>query len=380
MGKKSGGGKKGKPVQTVKSLKAKAKAKGRGQGKAKAESVRQQARHEAKEVTRASRGRRRAHGKEEAINETRQRLRTKLLQRQLTRGPAAKPGEERRGVLVELAKLQTEAGQQRSAIKLLQEALDMSPDDTDFQVRTPLLALYMDRAMTEEASSMLKGPLFEMGADAEAASNAKREAATVGLYSLALLSYIKIHVLQDCKKKDRDGKKAEVLQRLQAAHRHNPFVAEYIAFAPAFEQDFPLGCELPPAASEGILERKLLEALRYCCQLGGRGQISVWQDSGPFVRKFVREALFEGEAGPDATTDVKGDETEVDEPPPLPPLPAASSQEPPVLTRWRRAREAAMQLWASDIATEAGLGEGQEECEEEEVSFTDDDAVDDDVC
>mmetsp|Transcript_44202 Transcript_44202/g.92295 ORF Transcript_44202/g.92295 Transcript_44202/m.92295 type:complete len:379 (-) Transcript_44202:3-1139(-) len=378
MGKKSGGKKgKPKPVQTVKSLKAKAKGP---PGKAKAESLRQQARHEAK-ASSSKRGRR-AHGKEEAINETRQRLRAKLLQRQLTRGPAAKPGEERRGILVELAGFQTEAGQQRSAIRLLQEALDMSPEDTDFQVRTPLLALYMDRAMTEEASSMLKGPLFEIGADAEAASNAKREAATVGLYSLALLSYIKIHVLQDCKKKDREGKKAEVLQRLQAAHRHNPFVAEYIAFAPAFEQDFPLGCELPPAASDGILERKLLEALRYCCQLGGRGQIPVWQDAGPFVRKFVREALFEGEAedGSDPTTDVKNDQTEVDEPPPLPLLPPASSQEPPVLTRWRRARGAAMQLWASDIATEAGLGEGQEECEEEEVSFTDDDAVDDDVC
>ncbi|CAE7226375.1 unnamed protein product [Symbiodinium natans] len=398
MGKKSGGGKrKGKPVQTVSSIKAKGCKVRRSKGQAKGdkgESARKQVRHEAKE-TRALR--RRAHGKEEAVHETRQRLRAKLLQRQLTRGPAAKPGEERRQILVELAGFQTEAGQQRSAIKLLQEALDMCPDDPDFKVRAPLLALYMDRAMTEEAASLLKGPLFEIetapmapeGSERESsatsatgATGAKREAITVGRYSLALLSYISVRVLQEHKK--RDGKKAEgrLLERLRAAHRQNPFVAEYIAFAPAFEPVFPLGCDLPGLhglPAEGSCEMELLEALRYCCQMGGRGQISVWLDTDPFVRSFVREVLFEGGAGQEATTDA-GEEKELDEPPPLPLLPAQSPGEPPVLTRWRRAREAAMQLWASDIAAEAGFCEGQEECEEEEGSFTDDDAVDDDVC
>ena len=42
----------------------------------------------------------------------------------------------------------------------LQEALDIAPEDEDFKVRSQLLALYMDRAMTEEAASLLKGPLF----------------------------------------------------------------------------------------------------------------------------------------------------------------------------------------------------------------------------
>ena len=369
MGKKSGSSKKkGKPVQTVKSLKAKGGTRARGPSKN--DSSRRQARHEAKE-TRVLR--RRAHGKEDAVNETRQRLRAKLLQRQLTRGPAAKPGEERRKVLIELGGLQTEAGQLRSATKSFQEALDMSPDDADFQVRALLLGLYMDQAMTEEATSMLKGPLFEMAAEAESASGARREAMTAGLYSLALLTYISVRVLQEYRKKPREAKKAEdrLVERLQAAHRQNPFVAEFIAFAPAFEPAFPLRCDLPPQVSDAILEAQLLEALKYCCQIGGRGQISVWLDTDPFVRRFVRELLFEGqgsEAGADG-----------EEPPPLAALPAQSSGEPSVLTRWRRAREAAMRLWASDIAAEAGL-EGQEECEEEEGSFTDDNAVDDDVC
>ena len=372
MGKRSGGGKKkGKPVQTVKTIKA--KGRDRSKGSAKNDSNRKQSRQEAKE-TRALR--RRAHGKEEAINETRQRLRTKLLQRQLTRGRTAKHGEERRQVLIELAGLQTEAGQQRAAIKSLQEALDMSPEDADFKVRAPLLGLYMDQAMTEEATSLLKGPLFEMGAETESASGAKCEAMTVGLYSLALLSYISVRVLQEYKKKPREGKIAEdrLLERLQAAHRHNPFVAEFIAFAPAYEPVFPLGCDLPPAATEASLETKLLQALRYCCQTGGRGQVSVWLDTDPFVRAFVRECLFENDRMEPAEHTNESTET-----PPLAVLPAQSSTESSVLTRWRRAREAGMRLWASDIAAEAGL-HGQEECGEEELSFTDDDAVDDDVC
>ena len=31
-----------------------------------------------------------------------------------------------------------------------------------------------------------------------------------------------------------------------AAHKQNPFVAEFLAFAPAFESVFPFACELPP--------------------------------------------------------------------------------------------------------------------------------------
>lgn len=48
-----------------------------------------------------------------------------------------------------------------------------------------------------------------------------------------------------------------------------------------------------PAAPE--TEVQLLEALRYCCQLGGRGQAPVWLDTDSAVRRWVREELFEEE-------------------------------------------------------------------------------------
>ena len=52
------------------------------------------------------------------MEETRQRLRAKLLQRQLQRGPGARPGPERRRALLELAQFQAE-GRQKLAIQQL---------------------------------------------------------------------------------------------------------------------------------------------------------------------------------------------------------------------------------------------------------------------
>ncbi|CAJ1351672.1 unnamed protein product, partial [Effrenium voratum] len=107
---------------------------------------------------------------------------------------------------------------------------------------------------------------------------------------------------------------------------------------------------------------QLLEALRYCCQLGGRGQAPVWLDTDSAVRRWVREELFE---------------EDTDAPPlaALPPNAGGAGGEGAVLGRWRRARQSAMELWAAEMQQEAGLL--QEEACEEEQSFTDDDVLDD---
>ncbi|CAJ1330356.1 unnamed protein product, partial [Effrenium voratum] len=243
MAKKSKGGGGGKKVGQG-SKKLKSSDKGKGQGK----SGRTESRREARD--RPGRPVRRAHGKEDAVEETRQRLRAKLLQRQLQRGPGARPGPERRRALLELAQFQAE-GRQKLAIQSLQEALDIAPEDEDFKVRSQLLALYMDRAMTEEAASLLKGPLFtevmQGSCPPDAAWDAKHEAMTVGCYSLAVLSYISTRVLREHRKPKAVQEAEERLQaRLRAAHKQNPFVAEFLAFAPAFESVFPFACELPP--------------------------------------------------------------------------------------------------------------------------------------
>ena len=41
------------------------------------------------------------------------------------------------------------AGLRAFRFRSFQEALDMAPEDEEFQVRGPLLCLYLDRAMTE---------------------------------------------------------------------------------------------------------------------------------------------------------------------------------------------------------------------------------------
>ncbi|CAK9071095.1 unnamed protein product [Durusdinium trenchii] len=341
----------------------------KGSGKGRHGARRKELRQEMKESQRKRQ--KRAHGKE--VEETRQRLRLKLLERQLSRGPGASPGELRRQLLVEAAQLQSKNGRPKVALQWLQEALDLQPDDTEFHVRTSLLCLYMDRAMAEEAASLLKGPLFtsihdasasaesgDGGSAAETTARKAHEAKTAGCYSIALLSYISVHVLMEHKKPKAQKEAAQrLLERLRKAHAQNPFIAEFLAFAPAFEPTFPFGCELPEyeATAEEAL---LLEALSYCCQWGVRGQAPVWLDTDDNVRRFLRETLFEGDE--DAA--------------PLAPLPEPQPQEAQVLQRWRRAREEAMQLWAAEMSQDAGLT-GAEEALEEELDFTDDDVLND---
>lgn len=334
----------------------KSKKQKKGSGKGSSSSRRKEARQELKEANK--RPQKRAHGKE--VDETRQRLRSKWLERQLSRGPGSRVGPERRTLLLEMAQLQLAAGRSKAALQSLREALDMDPEDVDFAVRGPLLCLYLDKAMAEEAASLLKGPLFEdaMQGDLPAEPSAKqREAVTAGCYSIALLSYISVRVVREYKKpKAVEEAEERLLKRLQKAHQQNPFIAEFLAFAPAFESTFPFGCELPEASGAEKLEEQLLEALRYCCQWGGRGQAPVWlDDTNATVRRFIRETLFEAEDASDAA-----------------PLAEASPNEAPVLQRWRRAREEAMQLWATEMAQEAGFG--REEQMEEEV-LTEDEEI-----
>ncbi|CAE8686466.1 unnamed protein product, partial [Polarella glacialis] len=196
-------------------------SKGKGKGKGD-DSNRKLSRQEQREAHRHSLGRmpRRAQGGNQAIEETRQRLRMKALQRQLLRGPSVKPGEERRTVLRDLGLLHAGAGRSAPAIEALEEALNISPEDPDFSVRGPLLCLYLDGARTEEATSMLKGPLFEsllaeapIGQPPSSTSSeflmAKKAAATTGCYSIAVLSYVSVCVLQEYRKKPTEGQAAE---------------------------------------------------------------------------------------------------------------------------------------------------------------------------
>eukprot|EP00930_Biecheleria_cincta_P076066 TRINITY_DN63274_c0_g1_i1.p1 TRINITY_DN63274_c0_g1~~TRINITY_DN63274_c0_g1_i1.p1 ORF type:complete len:433 (+),score=123.86 TRINITY_DN63274_c0_g1_i1:71-1300(+) len=389
MAKKGAGGgkkKKGGGVQVISQIKAKGGGKGRGKASSggtsgDGTSARRQLRQEHRQAARAGRGQKRAHGKEQAVEETRQRLRLKVLQRQLLRGPASKPCSERRSVLLELGRLQAEAARQRLAIEHLQEALNISPDDEDFLVRTPLLCLYVDAARSEDAAALLKGPLFqrlleEAGTSSKRANAAKQAAITVGCYSIALLSYISVYVIRE-HRKSQALKSAEerLIKRIKAARSQNPFVAEFLAFSPAFEPVFPLGCDLPPPSPEATEEElAMLEALQYCCGGCGRGQSAVWLDADDQIRKFLRETLFEEDEEPpaaDAKEDVPVEET----PPPLAPLPPPFAREPEVISRWRRAREEAMDLWATEMAADAGLdakgAEGLEGGEEEHP--TDDD-------
>lgn len=94
-----------------------------------------------------------------------------------------------------------------------------------------------------------------------------------------------------------------------------------------------------------------MEALDYVCRQGGRGQVAVWLDTDEDVRRFVRLTLYE--------EDGKEDEA------PLAPLPQPLPSEAAVITRWRRAREDAMELWAGEMSVDGG-SEGGEEGEEED--------------
>ena len=53
------------------------------------------------------------------VDETRQRLRSKWLERQLSRGPGSRVGPERRTLLLEMAQLQLAAGRSKAALQPL---------------------------------------------------------------------------------------------------------------------------------------------------------------------------------------------------------------------------------------------------------------------
>eukprot|EP00913_Durusdinium_trenchii_P009097 g8552.t1 len=94
--------------------------------------------------------------------------------------------------------------------------------------------------MAEEAASLLKGPLFtsihdasasaesgDGGSAAETTARKAHEAKTAGCYSIALLSYISVHVLMEHKKPKAQKEAAQrLLERLRKAHAQNPFIAE----------------------------------------------------------------------------------------------------------------------------------------------------------
>eukprot|EP00747_Dinoflagellata_sp_TGD_P029068 gnl/TRDRNA2_/TRDRNA2_133668_c0_seq1.p1 gnl/TRDRNA2_/TRDRNA2_133668_c0~~gnl/TRDRNA2_/TRDRNA2_133668_c0_seq1.p1 ORF type:complete len:243 (-),score=68.13 gnl/TRDRNA2_/TRDRNA2_133668_c0_seq1:76-804(-) len=223
--------------------------------------------------------------------------------------------------------------------------------------------MLMNEAHGEEARSLVEGNLFAKLLNS-AASNGDEDAtgivgtaATVGSYSHALLEYISVRVLQE----DKDAAAAadsekRLRHRLVRAHKVNPFAAEFIAFAPAFESAFPVGCELPPLDGCPAKEQPLIQALEYCCRYG---QVSVWLDTDDDVRAYIRETVFED----DDAEQVGGDEK-----PPLEPLPAPSGvQESPLLKRWKAARQAAMELWAQEMMGGED-GESGEEGEESDGS------------
>merc|ERR1719198_414683 len=123
-----------------------------------------------------------------------------------------------------------------------------------------------------------------------------------------------------------------------------------IAFAPAFEKHFPQGADLSAAEDSTAEEWPLVEAAEYLCQ---RGQLAVWLDANEDVRHFLRSALFEAEPEVQAAESAEGAGTgagEAEEPPlrPLPPAPLPGATELEVCSRWRKAREDAMELWAQE--------------------------------
>lgn len=311
-------------------------------------------RRAARKAARASggSGHRHAHGGEAAVAEARNRLRIKALEKQLAKRDCTDSLSERVGILREVAKLNAESQRTSQAISAYQEILRLAPEDEHY-MRTALLCLLMDQARGDEATELLKGPLFapllSSTIDEETPSFPRTCATTAGRYSVTLLSYISTCVLKEHK---HPGKAAAAEQRLfdrlRSARAQNVFVAEFLAFAPAFQPHFPSGCELPPREACTSAEEPLLDALQYCCH---HGQVTVWLDTDDEVRRFLRQKLFEEE-----------DETnEHQDGPPLGPLPPEQTPEPILLARWRRAREDALELWMTEMSVDAS-SDGAEDC------------------
>lgn len=322
----------------------------------------------------------RAHGGQDAVAESRLRMRTKVIQRQLARLSLDKE-EERRKLLLELGLAFLARNMTRVACENLQSALKCAPQDEDFGVRIPLLCTLMEEARAEEASELVMGPLFSAvtplaAGQASAKANEVKEdasedeeeldpealeretltslAATIGCYTRAVLKYIKVMVLEEHRtdKKNAATEEAQLVSYLRQAKTRNPWVAEFLIFGPAFDRRFPQDGDLPPANESDASEAPLREALEYCCRYR---QLVVWTDTDEDVRKFMRHVLLEGDG------DFEG-EASLEEPP-LHPLPAQIPGESLLLTTWRKAREEAMDLWADEMSEEAE--EGEEESGEE---------------
>lgn len=164
------------------------------------------------------------------------------------------------------------------------------------------------------------GPLFdpliastsadEVGvADKCAAFSARawqtKVAQVAGCYTLALLTYLSVRVLEEASNStDAAAGEKRLLSRLRHAHKVSPFCAELLAFYPAFEPHFPEGLELPEASACCPSELPLRAALEYCCHFG---QVAVWLDADEEVRHFLRRTLFEMEPETDAETEAKSE-------------------------------------------------------------------------
>eukprot|EP00928_Gymnodinium_smaydae_P048931 TRINITY_DN32781_c0_g1_i1.p1 TRINITY_DN32781_c0_g1~~TRINITY_DN32781_c0_g1_i1.p1 ORF type:complete len:423 (+),score=80.76 TRINITY_DN32781_c0_g1_i1:28-1269(+) len=391
--KKSGGS---KPAVAASSRGAGGGKGSRGKGGAGASGARHDQREE--EKTR-SQGKpvKRKHGGDQAVQETHERLRVKIVERQIKRLRPGCPPEERCQLLQELGQMHHDAGRTRLATENFKEVLLNLPEDPNY-VRTTLLCLYMDQAKSQEARDLLLSPLFvkllldkdvsaklkvtvsEKDAEAAMSSPEGRLAAVVGCYSLALLTYLSVCVLDEAKPSDKAASQQRLMNRMRRAHSLNPYCAELIAFYPAFEEFFPEGFELPDIDTCTPEETPLRDALEYCCRLG---QMAVWLDSDDDVRRFLQKLLFEDEV------EAKPDE---EEKPPFAPIPDEQPNEPLLIAKWRKARNAAMELWATEMSVDGsdaevngsdldsdvdqGEGEGLGECAESEecAESIDDDA------
>lgn len=267
---------------------------------------------------------------------------------------------ERCKLLSELVQLCCELRRSRQAVTAFSDLLTMDPDDSQYN-RTRMLCLFVDQGMHMQAEELLQGPLFlplfaeaaTRTAAADVTSRAHRMAILAGHYSQTLLTYISVRLLHKDVEEPAVTSACEksLSEHLWQAHACNPYVAEFIAFAPAFKSHFPLGSltQFTASTDMSVSSAPLVEALEYCCVLG---QVTVWLSIDDAIRKYIRATLFES-----APKD--GDW----ETPPLANLPVASAIEEPVFARWRLAREGAMEMWSEEMSIDGfsgddGIGKG----------------------
>lgn len=275
--------------------------------------------------------------------DARQRMRAKLYERQVKRLSDDTPMSERCDLLMEAANAFWNQGKSKMALQTFQKVLELDPADSQF-VRTPVLCLLMDEAQPDKARAFLQSELFTSvlcrqpdGKQVEYASET-RIASVVGHWTAALIEYISVEVLEEDAQEPIKALESEArLQTLlEVAHKVNPFVSEFIAFAPAFESfDSEFSNEIePPTSNTPVHERPLLEALYYAITLG---QAAIWLDTNEDVRQHIRRTLLETESP--------------DDEPPLAPLNTTGKNV--WAHRWKHARTAAMELWVEEMSEES---------------------------